>query len=281
MPTYEELRSEVWWNNEFQPPTLAKLCADLRAFFKVSAVAIGSKGDNNHLRGYHRSFAWLKNSRYCSNRTYSTSETAGNRRPANGNHLCAMDITIPAAKLIPMCRRLDIAVRAGRLEKITEWYGNDDGDNRVDGYNNIVNAVASSDTSHLWHAHLSFDRGLVGKDHTDLYRVLTGTSPEPPPVPVPVPVPVPTPTPLPSEEDDMYVIFKDSQDNRWVSNGWERESLPVVTPDDRHFVLVNKFKATVLRDKVLNPDAYGPIRAVVIVTPPEDTVPVVTAAPEQ
>lgn len=265
MPSYEELRSEVWWDREFQPPTLAKLCSDLRAFYKVPATHIGSKGDNRHLRGYHRSFAWLKNSRHCTNRVYSTSETPGNRKPGNGNYLCAVDISLPAAKLIPMCRRLDIAVRAGRLEKITEWYGNDDGDNRVDGYNNIINAVASSDISHLWHAHLSFDRGLVAQNHDDLYRVLTGT------VPKPVPVPVPTPTPL---ADEMYVIFKDTMDNRWASNGWERELLPVLEPDDRWFILTSKFKATTVKDKVKNPDAYGPIRAVVIVTPPEDTVPV-------
>lgn len=259
MPSYEELRSEVWWDREFQPPTLAKLCSDLRAFYKVSAMNIGSKGNNLHLRGYHRSYAWLKNSRYCTNRSYSTTETSGNRRPANGNHLCAVDITIPATKLIPMCRRLDIAVRAGRLEKITEWYGNDDGDNRVDGYNNVVNAVASSDDSHLWHAHLSFDRGMVTRDHTDLYHVLTGTTPAPIPTPLPV-------------EDEMYVIFKDTEDNRWASNGWERELLPVEEPDNRWFVLTSKFKATTVKDKVKDPDAYGPIRAVVIVTPPEDAV---------
>lgn len=260
MPTYEELNQEVWWGNEFQPPSLAKLSVDLRKFFNVPAMNIGSKGDNKHLRGYHRSFAWIKNSQYCTNRTYSASETPGNRRPTNGNHLCAMDITIPASKLIPMCRRLDVAVRSGKFEKITEWYGNDDGDNRVDGYDNIRNVVASSSPSHLWHCHMSFDRGMVGQDHTDLYYVLTGTAP----------VPEPSPTPIPPEGEPMYVIFKDTVNNRWASNGWEREPLPIQVPDDRHFVLSTVFKATILKDKVKNPDAYGPIRAVPVVTPPVD-----------
>lgn len=174
MPTLLELQQEVWWRDEFTPPTLQLLISQLRAFFKVADVNIGAKGDENHLRGYHRSRNWILNSQYCTNRTYSVTETPGNRSGGNGDWLCAIDITIPRDQLIAMCQRLDEAVRAGKLEKVTEWYGNDDGDNRVDGYNNIKNVVATSDDSHLWHCHLSFDRELVGGLHTDLYQVLTG-----------------------------------------------------------------------------------------------------------
>jgi len=178
MPTYAQLQAETYWVAEFQPPSIASLCQRLRVFFKVGSNAIGSKGDNNHLRGYHRSYAWVRNSAWSSNRTYSVTETAGNRNPGDVNWLCAVDMTVPADQLIPMCHRLDIAVRAGKLEKITEWYGNDDGDNRVDGYNNVANVVASSDDSHLWHLHLSFDRGRANENHDDLYAVLTGQSRE-------------------------------------------------------------------------------------------------------
>ena len=174
MPTYAELQQEVWWSREFQPPTLAELCRRLREHYNVGAIAIGSKGDNNHLRGYHRSDAWIENSRYCTNRTYSVTETPGNRNPGNVDWLCAIDMTIPRTELVAACQRLDVAVRAGRLEKITEWYGNKDGDTRVDGYNNITNQVATSDASHLWHLHMSFDRGRAGENHSDLYAILTG-----------------------------------------------------------------------------------------------------------
>lgn len=174
MPTLVQLQQEIWWRNEFTPPTLQLLISKLRHFFQVADVNIGAKGDENHLRGYHRSRNWILNSAYCTNTTYSVSETPGNRSGGNGDWLCAIDITVPRERLIPMCQRLDEAVRSGTLEKVTEWYGNDDGDNRVDGYNNIRNVVATSDDSHLWHAHISIDRGHAGQPHDDLYAVLTG-----------------------------------------------------------------------------------------------------------
>lgn len=175
MPSYAQLQSEAWWIREYQPPALADLCRRLREHYRVSAVALGSKGDNNHLNGYHRSAAWVLNSAYSTNRTYSVTETPGNRKPGDPNWLCAVDATLPSADLIAACQRLDAAVRAGRLEKVTEWYGNDDGDNRVDGYNNVANVVASSDDSHLWHLHMSFDRGRANENHDDVFAILTGT----------------------------------------------------------------------------------------------------------
>jgi hypothetical protein len=57
-----------------------------------------------------------------------------------------------------------------------------------------------------------------------------------------------------------YVIFTDTTGVRWASNGWERERIPIVTPDDRAYVLRTVFGATVLPTPVANPDAYGPIR---------------------
>jgi hypothetical protein len=168
------ITDEIWWAQESVPSAMATLRTQLLAFFQLPPANIGIKGNTTHTRGYHRSYAWVKESQFSTNRTYSVSETHGNRNPGNINWLCAMDITINAARLIPMCKRVDEAVRSGTLEKITEWYGNDDGDNRVDGYDNVRNRVASSDPSHLWHLHLSFDRGRAGEDHQDLFEVLTG-----------------------------------------------------------------------------------------------------------
>ena len=166
---------EPWWLAETVPPHLHALIVGLRAHFKAGPNDIGAKGDTNHLRGYHRSRAWVKNSPYCTNRTYSVTETPGNRSGGNANWLCAIDVGgMAQVELLAMCQRLDVAVRAGRLEKVTEWYGNLGGDDRVDGYNNIANRLASSDSSHLSHLHLSFDRGRVDEDHTDLLNILTG-----------------------------------------------------------------------------------------------------------
>jgi hypothetical protein len=168
------ITSESYWGREANPPALVTLGAKLRAHYEISAGAIGIKGNTAHLDGYHRSANWVHNSAFCDSRSYSVTETPGNRKPTNADWCCAMDVTLPHDELLAACKRLDTAVRAGHLEKITEWYGNDDGDNRVDGYDNIHNAVASSDSSHLWHLHMSFDRGRVGEDHTDVYEILTG-----------------------------------------------------------------------------------------------------------
>lgn len=179
MATLLQLESEPWWNEESVPPTLNKLAVDLRAALHVPANDVGMRGDTAHLRGYHRSAAWVKNSTFCTNRSYSVSETAGNRIPRDSNWVCAIDIGgMPQADLIAMCKRVDEAVRSGRFEKITEWYGNINGDQRVDGYDNIRNVLATSDSSHLVHLHLSFDRNRVAENHDDVFAMLMGAEME-------------------------------------------------------------------------------------------------------
>lgn len=177
VPSYTDLLKEPWWSDEFVPPSLVTLATNLVTHWRLTANAVGVKGDNNHTDGYHRSRAWIKNSIYCTNRSYSTNETSGNVSGGDSNWLCALDVTLPTHLLLPACQRLDAAVRSGRLEKVTEWYGNKDGDQRVDGYDNIRNQVTTSDPSHLWHLHVSFDRGRANEDHTDVFQILTGTGP--------------------------------------------------------------------------------------------------------
>lgn len=185
MPSYEELERERVYRDEVIPVELAYLARNLRSHFQLSTNAVGVKGDNRHLKGYHRSRAWLLNSRYATNRSYSVTETDWNRTRGNSNWVCAIDITLPEKTLIAVCKRLDVAVRAGQLEKVAEWYGNKDGDKRVDGYDNIENEIASSDSSHLWHLHISFIRGHANDNHADVFAVLTGQGWEPPKVPTP------------------------------------------------------------------------------------------------
>ena len=170
------LDDESWWIREFEPPTLAKLTADLRTRYGVSRSLIGCKGDVNHLRGYHRSREWILNSPYSRDGAGDYSVQATLDKTGDARWLCAMDLQTKAGvpELIEICRRLDVAVRADRLPQIREWYGNADGDKIVDGWDNLRDRAASSDSSHLWHLHVSFFRSRANWDHSLLFDVITG-----------------------------------------------------------------------------------------------------------
>ncbi|WP_344144291.1 hypothetical protein, partial [Polymorphospora rubra] len=119
---------------------------------------------------------WILQSRWCTNRRYTVESglTAEQAR-----WLAGFDFTPGSTKdMLLICQRLDRAVRAGELEEIAAWYGNVDGDQRVDGWDNIRNVVATSDSSHLWHLHITFkrrhanDMALMRR----VFAVLTGTN---------------------------------------------------------------------------------------------------------
>ena len=105
MPTLAQLQAEPVWTREFTPPSIVALGKAVRAHFGLSAYDIGTKGDQHHLRGYHRSRAWVLGSKYSTNRTYSVTETPGNRTGGNDAWVCALDISAPPNILLPMCRR--------------------------------------------------------------------------------------------------------------------------------------------------------------------------------
>jgi hypothetical protein len=172
--------NDPWYKQEIVPEGLAVLQVKLRAHFKVGAMAIGCRGNpETHFRGYHRSRAFILNSPRCTDRGYSV--TAEVNKGGNPNWVSGMDMTLPKAVLLAVCQRLNAAVLSGKMEKVLEWYGNLDGDTRVDGYDNIANRVASSDSSHLWHLHFSVARAHANDNHDDLFYVLTGTEPVAPP----------------------------------------------------------------------------------------------------
>lgn len=183
MPTYAELETEDCYRDEVIPPELAYLARNLRNHYELPASAVGTRGNNVHVRGYHRSRRWLLESRFARNRNYSVTDSESNQHGGNANWICALDLSLDSRRLIEACRRLDIAVRSGTLEKVAEWYGNKDGDKRVDGYDNIANKVASSDDSHLWHLHVSFLRGHANDNHADVFAVITGVGWDEPQVP--------------------------------------------------------------------------------------------------
>lgn len=174
-PTYAELRSEPWWDREFAPPNLEKLYRGLRAFLNLDAITVGGKGDNNHLRGYHRSREWVLNSRFSLYHANDYSVTNSLDKGGDDRWFCALDATPRTVdQLIVMCQRLDVAVRANRFPQIREWYGNVNGDQIVDGWDNIRHQVATSDSSHLRHLHISFFRSRADWDHGELLSVLIG-----------------------------------------------------------------------------------------------------------
>ncbi len=155
-PTYAQLQAEPWWDREIYTDAMRWLAGALTAHYGTPAVNAGCKGDNQHLNGGHRSQEWILNSRYCTSRSYAIE---GGLSGEQARYLSALDYT-PASRevMLAISQRLDTATRAGHLEEVVEWFGNTDGDQRVDGWNNIKNAVATSDSSHLWHLHLRVGR---------------------------------------------------------------------------------------------------------------------------
>jgi hypothetical protein len=174
MTTDAQMRADEWYRRETTPIQLTRLAARLAEHYRVPLDNFGIRGNLVHFQGYHRSREFVLHSSHCTDRTYSVSRTDGDHNGGDARSVSAIDIQVPRAELLLMCKRLDKAIRAGKLEKVTEWYGNTNGDNRVDGYDNISNRVATSDDSHLWHLHISFDRGKASDDHGDLFTILTG-----------------------------------------------------------------------------------------------------------
>lgn len=169
MPTYAQLQTEPVWGAQFTPPAL-KRCADrLGAHFGVP-VWIG--GDNEHVYGRHRSRNWCLTSRFCTNRAYGTTDARDKR--GDGNWYRAGDVALKGQPLWDACRRLDAAVRAGRLPGLAEWFGTYDGKTVVGWFEG---KASTSDASHLTHLHFGVwtevanDDAFMGR----LFAVITGT----------------------------------------------------------------------------------------------------------
>jgi hypothetical protein len=188
MPTYAQLRTEWYWDAERTSPAMNWLIDTLSRDLGIPRARFGNKGDNasGHMRGSHRSQRWILNSRFCTNRTYTV---APGLPDALQDFVVGLDITpMSREQMLVLCRRIDVATRAGQLECLTEWYGNTNNDERVDGWNNIENRVASSDPSHLWHWHGTLDRWLADDMNSmrRIHNVFTGRpigSAPPPPAP--------------------------------------------------------------------------------------------------
>lgn len=153
MVTYAQLRTEPAWNEQFVPPNLLALAARLEAFYDSGVANIGVYGDNRHLKGYHRSRRWIRESRYCTNRTYSIVETLGNRDGGDSNWISAIDIILGQSRSEQVWRRVNAAKVAGRISYILQHLLERD----------------------PWHVHLSIDRAYANHNFDELYAIITGT----------------------------------------------------------------------------------------------------------
>jgi len=151
--TYEELREEAAWNAETVPPNLAKLATAFGKFYGVDKVPIGVKGDNRHLNGYHRSRRWIRESVHCTSRTYSVTETDGNKSGGDDNWVSGMDLVLGRARTMSVAHALTMATQHGAIRYIRQ-------------------IIVERDP---WHVHMSFDRGHANDDHEKIFRVVTGT----------------------------------------------------------------------------------------------------------
>lgn len=152
MPTAAQLAQEAEWRDQFVPPELADLVRNLDAYYDSGTINIGAFGDHRHLKGYHRSRSWIRNSKYCTNRSYSVSETTGNRAGGNDNWISAIDIVVGQARSQVIWARINYARQHGRLSYLRE-------------------VLLERDP---WHVHLSIERQHANDNHSLLFAIITG-----------------------------------------------------------------------------------------------------------
>ena len=126
-PTYAQLEAEQWWGREVRTTELKWLGDELCRRTGAPATSIGTKGNNCHLNGGHRSQEWITHSQFCTNRHYTVQSglTAEQRR-----HLAALDRTPLAwgtvanrAQVAVETKRLLDAAKAGKLKGVTQIEG--------------------------------------------------------------------------------------------------------------------------------------------------------------
>lgn len=174
-------------------------------------------------RGFHSSGAYNQ-AHYPDN--YSIRDTI-NRSGLGWTKASALDWTFPDAQSGKYAtidkytsRLLASAVNPSdpRLDLILfEFYGQADNDSHVEGYNEFREDEVTSDSSHLWHIHMSFVRSKLGSwwGMWALFTVLAGWSvtkwrdslPDAPPKP-----PAPKPTGLPHYAPGVRTLRNTSPD---------------------------------------------------------------------
>lgn len=156
MPSLVQLQAESVWRSEVVTPELDFLGDELCRRTGRPRVAAGTKGDQYHLNGSHRSQRWIKKSQFCTNRSYTVQSGL---TEVQLDYVAGFDFTPGStAAMITQCKRIYNAMRAGQLNEIREFYGNVNGDRIVDGWDNLNDRNITSSISHLTHWHLTLDR---------------------------------------------------------------------------------------------------------------------------
>lgn len=155
MPTEAQLKSESCWRTQRVPFNLTILVQRLEMFYDPGVTNIGAYGDIRHLKGYHRSRRWIRDSSYCRDRKYSVTESDGNRGGGNDNDICGVDIVLGYERSRTVWERINVARNSGRISYIRELLLERD----------------------PWHVHIGLDRAHGDSDHTELFNVITGGQP--------------------------------------------------------------------------------------------------------
>ena len=173
MPTYSALALEAVWRAQYVPSVLdTVLVKPLRTFYNLGPTSIGAPGDNNHLYGRHRSANWDRQSIYCTNRSYGTTDARDKQGDQDWYRAC--DIGITGQTLYDASHRIDAVVRSGGAPGVAEWFGTFDGKTVVGWYEGHA---SSSDSSHLYHLHVGLWNQYANDPATvrAVYGAITGT----------------------------------------------------------------------------------------------------------
>ena len=174
MVTYLQLAAEPVWGAQFTPPVMnAGLLGPLRVFFGLGPSAVGAAGDNNHLYGRHRSYDWDRVSRYCTDRSYGTTDARD--QGGNRNWYRAIDVGITGQTLFDASRRVDALTRSGKCPGIAEWFGTFNGSTVVGWFEG---QPSTADSSHLFHLHVGVWNSFADDAATmqQLYGAITVTA---------------------------------------------------------------------------------------------------------
>lgn len=157
---------------EFAPAAIVALFAAVQERLPFPVELGGIVGDQAHTYGYHRARAVLPADDYS---VVLPRDQRGRPWAA-----AALDITPADAGNMPiLTRRLATAAAAGdpRLHVLREFYGSLDREH-VFGWDVRFGRPETSDTSHLWHLHLSFRRDVAHRRRKllPLADVLAGPS---------------------------------------------------------------------------------------------------------
>lgn len=160
------------------PPRMLALGQRLQREYPTAKFS-GIVGDSAHNYGYHRSLSEVGPGDYSAKLSLDT-------KGVNRSYASALDIGLSAAEMKRVTARLrDAALDPGdtAMEYVREFYGTLDGrtvyglihDGRTTGWRG-----STSDSSHLWHVHISFFRSFANDPDAmeAVRRVFTGEETE-------------------------------------------------------------------------------------------------------